>query len=245
MIARRQFITLLGGGVAAAWPIAARAQQQAMPLVGVISLLSPETMRRPIAAFRDGLKKLAITKARTYGRLPLCRGSIQQCPGIGVGPGSPSCGSARWGYSGGADRKTGDDDGSDCVQHRCDPVRLGLVASLNRPGGNLTGVVQFNQGLEAKRVGLLHEMVPRRRSYRSAPWIRDFVSAEARCAMSRGGSPLERAACHFACRYRKRNRRGVRDTRSTACWCAPGLRCAALLRQTSADCVAGRPPCDT
>ena len=58
MIARRQFITLLGGGVAAAWPIAARAQQQAMPLVGVISLLSPETMRRPIAAFRDGLRDL-------------------------------------------------------------------------------------------------------------------------------------------------------------------------------------------
>ena len=53
---RRQFITLLGGE--AAWPLAGSAQQQAMPLVGVISLLSPETMRRPIAAFRDGLRDL-------------------------------------------------------------------------------------------------------------------------------------------------------------------------------------------
>ena len=57
MMSRREFITLLGGA-AAAWPLAASAQQQAMPLVGVISLLSPETMRRPIAAFRDELRDL-------------------------------------------------------------------------------------------------------------------------------------------------------------------------------------------
>jgi putative tryptophan/tyrosine transport system substrate-binding protein len=54
---RREFITLVGGA-AASWPVAARAQQPAMPLIGVISLLSPETMRREIAAFRDGLRDL-------------------------------------------------------------------------------------------------------------------------------------------------------------------------------------------
>jgi len=158
---RRQFITLLGGA-AAAWPVATIAQQAAMPLVGVISLLSPETMRRPIAAFRDGLRDLGYHEGKNvmvdyrfvegqYSSAPaLVSDLVRRRVAVLVGATQVAQIAKQATMTVPIVFNTG-----------ADPVRLGLVASFNRPGGNLTGVVQFNQGLEAKRLGLLHEMVPR------------------------------------------------------------------------------------
>ena len=147
---RREFITLLGGA-AASWPLAGSAQQQAMPLVGVISLLSPETARRPIAAFRDGLRDLGYHEGKNvmvdyrfvegqYSSAPaLVSDLVRRRVAVLVGATQVAQIAKQATMTVPIVFNTG-----------ADPVRLGLVASFNRPGGNLTGVVQFNQGLEAK-----------------------------------------------------------------------------------------------
>ena len=159
---RRDFISLLGGA-AAAWPFAARAQQPAMPVVGFMAGGSPSALSRQVAAFREGLKEAGFIEGMNvaveyrYGegqldRFPtLASDLVRRQVAVLVASGGPT---------GVLAAKQASTTIPIVFSIGSDPVEIGLVASLNRPGGNITGVYQFTAGLEA-RLGLLQEMVPK------------------------------------------------------------------------------------
>jgi putative tryptophan/tyrosine transport system substrate-binding protein len=160
-VKRREFITLIG--VAAAWPLAARAQQPAMPVVGFLHGGSPGTRAPLVAAFLKGLNETGYVEGRNVvmkyswaddqnGRLPalaadLVRAHVAVIAAVG---GKPSAFAAK-----GATLSI-----PIVFIAGSDPVTAGLVRSMARPGGNITGVNMFTIELQAKRLGLLHELVP-------------------------------------------------------------------------------------
>ena len=164
---RREFITFLGG-VATAWPLTARSQQSAIPVIGFLSTRSPDESAHLLAAFRNGLAETGVVEGESvviefrwargeYNQLPALAAELVRIPVtvlVAIG-GEPSARAAKLAAT----------TLPVVTVFSSDPVKSGLVASLSQPGGNITGISNLSTAMEPKRIGLLHELVPQAKTF--------------------------------------------------------------------------------
>jgi putative tryptophan/tyrosine transport system substrate-binding protein len=246
---RREFITLLGGA-AAAWPLGARGQQPSVQTIGYLSARAADVEQEFLTAFRQGLSETGHVEGRNlvieyrwaegrYDRLSTLAAELvrKQVSVIATTGGVQPARAALAATS----------TIPIVFTSGTDPVKEGLVKSLNRPGGNATGSHVFTTSLGPKRLELLRELVPRTdtigflvnpSSEIAEIQVKEVIDA-ARTFGQRGPRP--------ECEYGRPNREGVCRSRPTGRWCTPGERRLILpgsARSTGGACGPPLPSCD-
>jgi len=227
---RREVIAVLGGA-AAAWPVAVRAQQPAMPVVGFVNNGSADASADRVRAFRKGLSEAGYVEGQNvtveyhwlegqFDRLPsLMADLVRRHVAVIATPGGSYASQAA---------KAATTTIPIVFGVAEDPVRLGLVASLARPGGNATGINNFAVEVDAKRLGLLHDLVPK------AVRIAVLVNPAKQAKMPRYFNRLEiQRGCTYKWTYKGTAENGRQRARRFQRLAAPGVPSCEQTRRRS------------